>query len=92
MWNIISSISLSTFLLLVLMAGCEEEESDLATCAEYADKLEECGEDPETADALLEMCEPNVKLGTYQCILACDVEGSCDDYDCCISECEGGSC
>jgi hypothetical protein len=75
-------------------AGCADDDSDpVATCEEYAVRLDEC-EDVDDVTDLVHSCQENVaeEFSNQICALECDPEDDCETYNCCISTCFGSLC
>jgi hypothetical protein len=94
-WSSTAAIAAGVLLVLGLSAaaGCDEDKPYEATCEEQAQHEIDCGVyDDESFDFLVEQCENAAGLETYDCYSKCDVDLSCDDYDCCQAKCANQEC
>jgi hypothetical protein len=94
-WSSAAAIAAGVVLLVLTAAaaGCDEDKPYEATCEEQAQQAIDCdGYDEESFDFLVEQCENAAGLETYDCYSKCDVDLSCDDYDCCQAKCANQEC
>lgn len=94
-WSSTAAIAAGVLLVLGLSAaaGCEDDKPYKATCEEQAQQAVDCGDiEPESFDSEVEFCENAAGLELYDCVSGCDVDLSCDDYDCCWLKCGNQEC
>ena len=75
-------------------AGDDSSGSSPATCEEKGEKFVDCGlSDSPWSDDEIASCEDDASWSDYySCQLECDVEASCEDYECCLEICFDGEC
>ena len=99
-WSSTAAIAAGVLLVLGLSAAaaCDDDKPYKATCEEQVQKDIDCGVydadevTDDDFDGLVELCENAQGLETFDCYTECDVDLSCDDYDCCQAKCGNQEC